>query len=147
MLRKNEWTVDVFKEQMDHQVGLGRAIPQEEIRREILRLLRYTQNSSLILRENWDSRSHRREEPEVLVGNLWTNEVNTPKIHKQVIAAGILSVQRNTSWILGETLWLNVKESIFYSLLYFISAIILFPGKKYWNNLKLLWLSSYQPID
>lgn len=35
MLRKDEWTVDVFKEQMDDLVGLGRAVPQEEIRREI----------------------------------------------------------------------------------------------------------------
>lgn len=39
MLRKDEQTVDVFKEQMDDQVGLGRAVLQEVIRTEIPHLL------------------------------------------------------------------------------------------------------------
>lgn len=35
--------MDVFKEQIDHQVGLGRAVLQKDIRREFPHLLRYTE--------------------------------------------------------------------------------------------------------
>lgn len=110
----------VFKEQMDDQVGLGGAVLQEECRKEIPHLLRYTKNSSLMLRDNWGSYRHRRGEPEVPVGNLWRNEVNTQKYTSRCLQQeySVFIKTLNGSWVKPSGWMQKNKYSLFSVILY-----------------------------